>query len=112
MIWYLGRLDNQVKLNGFRVELEDVENNLMRVPNVARAAVLPQMQDGAVTSLTAYLLLEHPDGESALQRTRRIKAELARTLPAYMIPRKLVVVPEFPLNTNGKIDRKKLGAMC
>lgn len=111
MIWYLGRLDNQVKLNGFRVELEDVENNLMRVPNVARAAVLPQMQDGAVTSLTAYLLLEHPDGESALQRTRRIKAELARTLPAYMIPRKLVVVPEFPLNTNGKIDRKKLSAM-
>lgn len=41
MLYYLGRLDGQIKLNGFRVELEDVENNLVKLPNIARAAVLP-----------------------------------------------------------------------
>ena len=109
-IYYLGRLDGQVKLNGFRVELEDVENNLVKVPNIARAAVLPVMQDGKVTALTAFVLLEKPDGESSLARARRIKAALGELLPAYMIPRKILAVDAFPLNTNGKIDKKQLSA--
>ena len=108
MIYYLGRLDNQIKLNGFRVELEDVENNLTKVPNVARAAVLPEEQDGKVVSLTAYIMLEKPDGEGSLQRARRIKRELGQLVPSYMVPRKIVAVDAFPLNTNGKIDKKQL----
>ena len=107
-IYYLGRLDNQIKLNGFRVELEDVENNLGKVRNVARAAVLPEMQDGKVVSLTAYVMLEKPDGEGSLQRARRIKKELSALVPSYMVPRKIVAVESFPLNTNGKIDKKRL----
>ena len=107
-IYYLGRLDNQIKLNGFRVELEDVENNLGKVENVARAAVLPEMQDGKVVSLTAYVMLEKPDGEGSLQRARRIRKELSRLVPSYMVPRKIVAVESFPLNTNGKIDKKRL----
>ena len=107
-IYYLGRLDNQIKLNGFRVELEDVENNLVKVQNVARAAVLPEMQDGKVVFLTAYVLLEKPDGEGSLQRSRRIKKELSQLVPSYMVPRKIVAVESFPLNTNGKIDKKRL----
>lgn len=110
LIYYLGRLDGQVKLNGFRVELEDVENNLTRVENVARAAVLPVLTDGKVTALTAFLLLEAPDGLPSLQRSKKIKAALAKTLPSYMIPRKFVVVDAFPLNTNGKVDKKALAA--
>ena len=82
MLYYLGRLDGQIKLNGFRVELEDVENNLVKLPNIARAAVLPVLQDGRVTALTAFVLLEKPDGEGALQRARRIKAALADCLPS------------------------------
>ena len=109
-IYYLGRLDSQVKLNGFRVELEDVENNLVKLPNIARAAVLPVMQDGKVTALTAFVLLEQPDGESSLARARRVKAALAAYLPSYMIPRKVLAVDSFPLNTNGKIDKKQLAA--
>ena len=107
-IYYLGRLDNQIKLNGFRVELEDVENNLVKVQNIARAAVLPDMQDGKVVSLTAYVMLEKPDGEGSLQRSRRIKKELSAFVPSYMVPRKIVAVESFPLNTNGKIDKKRL----
>ena len=110
MLYYLGRLDGQIKLNGFRVELEDVEQNLVRLPNIARAAVLPVMQDGRTMALTACVLLEKPDGEGALQRARRIKTALAACLPSYMIPRKILAVDSFPLNTNGKIDKKQLAA--
>ena len=110
LIYYLGRLDNQIKLNGFRVELEDVENNLAKVSNVARAAVLPEMMDGKVVSLTAYVMLEKKDSEGSLQRARRIKQELGQLVPSYMVPRKIVAVESFPLNTNGKIDKKQLRA--
>lgn len=109
-LYYLGRLDSQIKLNGFRVELEDVENNLVKIPNIARAAVLPILQDGKATGLTVFVLLEKPDGESTLARARRIKAALAELLPSYMIPRKILAVDAFPLNTNGKIDKKQLAA--
>ena len=111
LIYYIGRLDGQVKLNGFRVELEDVECNLLKVPNIARAAVLPVSVDGTVQSLTAFVLLQQPDGLSSLQRARRIKEALAPVLPSYMIPRKIVCVDSFPLNTNGKINKKALVSM-
>ena len=111
LIYYLGRLDNQIKLNGFRVELEDVENNLAKVSNVARAAVLAELQDGKAVALTAYVMLEKPDNEGSLQRTRRIKKELRALVPSYMVPRRIIAVDSFPLNTNGKIDKKQLRAL-
>lgn len=110
LLYYLGRLDGQVKLNGFRVELEDVESNLTKVSNIARAAVLPVCQDGKVTGLTAFVLLEKPDGLPSLKRAKQIREALAGTLPAYMIPRKILAVESFPLNTNGKVDKKALAA--
>lgn len=111
VIYYLGRMDGQVKLNGFRVELEDVENNLLRVENIARAAVVPVFEDGKTVALTAFVLLQQPDGLSSLARAKTIKAALAAALPSYMIPRKIVAVDDFPLNTNGKIDKKALSAL-
>lgn len=112
LIYYLGRMDGQVKLNGFRVELEDVESNLLRVENVARAAVVPVFEDGKAVSLTAFVRLEAADGLSSLARAKKIKTALASTLPSYMIPRKIVAVEDFPLNTNGKIDKKALSALA
>ena len=108
LIYYQGRLDGQVKLNGYRMELEDIENNLVRVENIARAAVLPVFSDGKVVALTAFVLLENPDGLPSLQRAKKIKAALSEMLPSYMIPRKIVAVDSFVLNTNGKIDKKAL----
>lgn len=112
LIYYLGRLDGQVKLNGFRVELEDVEQNLSHVENIARAAVVPVREDGKVVALTAFVSLQEADGLSSLARAKKIKAALAETLPAYMIPRKIVAVDVFPLNSNGKIDKKALSALA
>ena len=75
---------------------------------MVRATVLPEEQDGKVVSLTAYIMLEKPDGEGSLQRARRVKRELGQLVPSYMVPRKIVAVDAFPLNTNGKIDKKQL----
>lgn len=108
LYYYCGRMDNQLKLNGFRIELEDVESNLAKLENISRAAVVPVWEGDRVLYLAAFLLLEHPDGISSLQRTIKIKKQAAEVLPAYMIPRKLYFVKKFPLNTNGKINKKAL----
>lgn len=108
LYYYCGRVDNQLKLNGFRVEIEDIENNLAKLPNIARAAVLPVWKDEKVQYLAAFLLLREADGLSNLKRAVQVKRQLAQRLPAYMIPRKIFVVEVFPLNVNGKIDRKAL----
>ena len=108
LYYYRGRKDNQLKLHGHRIEIEDIESNLMRIENVAQAAVLPVYEDGRVQYLAAFLLLEHDDGLTSLKRTVEIKKRAAEFLPAYMIPRKLVVLDAFPLNTNGKVDKKEL----
>lgn len=108
LYYYCGRADNQLKMNGFRVELEDIEQNLSQLPNIARAAVVPVWQGGKVQYLVAFLLLRETDGLAPLKRTILIKRQAAEKLPAYMIPRKIFVVKAFPLNVNGKIDKKAL----
>lgn len=108
LYYYCGRTDNQLKVGGYRIEIEDIENNLARLENISRAAVVPVWGGEKVRYLAAFLLLEHPDGLPALQRTINVKKQAARVLPAYMIPRKIYVVERFPLNTNGKVDKKAL----
>lgn len=108
LYYYSGRADNQLKLSGFRVELEDIEQNLQRLPNVVRAVVLPVYNAKKADHLAAFLLLREPDGLTALKRAIQIKRQAANYLPVYMIPRKIFTVDAFPLNVNGKIDRQEL----
>ena len=58
--------------------------------------------------LAAFLLLEKPDGLTNLKRSILVRREAAKFLPAYMIPRKIFAVESFPLNVNGKVDKKEL----
>lgn len=111
LYYYCGRLDNQIKVNGFRVEIEDIENNLVKVENVSRAAVIPVYEDGKVQYLAAFVLLEHADGLTSLKRAIAIKKALGEFLPSYMIPRKITACDSFPLNTNGKVDKKELAKL-
>ncbi|MDR2932922.1 MAG: hypothetical protein LBV27_07425 [Oscillospiraceae bacterium] len=83
---------------------------MMKLDNISRAAVVPVWADERVQYLAAFLTLERQDGLKALARTMRFKELAAAVLPAYMIPRKMIVVDSFPLNTNGKIDKKSLAA--
>lgn len=108
LYYYCGRADNQLKLGGFRIELEDIERNLEQLPNIARATVVPVWKDEKVQYLAAFLLLEQLDGLSGTKRSILQKRQLSEHLPAYMIPRKLFALDSFPLNTNGKVDKKEL----
>lgn len=107
-LFCLGRLDFQVKLNGFRVELADVEQALVRVAEVGEAVVLPAERDGKVTHLVAHVRLADPEAAGDFATSRQIKAALRDLVPDYMVPKKIVFHDEFALNVNGKIDRKAL----
>ncbi|MCR2041990.1 amino acid adenylation domain-containing protein [Parvibacter caecicola] len=107
-LYCLGRLDFQVKINGFRVELGDVEQALTRLPAIKEAVVLPKERDGRVVHLVAHVMLEDSSLEGDLSTAIALKKQLSSIVPEYMIPKKMVFHREFPLNNNGKIDRKAL----
>jgi amino acid adenylation domain-containing protein len=100
---YLGRVDNQVKVLGFRVELGDVEAALRAAPGVVEAVAVawPLEDNGAASGLVGFLTGPAIDPAAVL-------ASVRTTLPDYMVPRALRIVPELPLNANGKVDRRAL----
>ncbi|MEV7779601.1 amino acid adenylation domain-containing protein [Kitasatospora sp. NPDC088351] len=99
---YVGRLDTQVKILGHRIETGEVEAHLLRQENVEQAVVLavPGEEEG-VTVLTGILVGKDLD-------VYDVDEELRRTLPPYMIPLFYHLLDGFPLNDNGKVDRKAL----
>lgn len=95
---FLGRLDHQIKLNGYRIEPGEIEAALRDLPGIAEALVLAE---GG--RLVAWC---RPDGPGT--GPGDLRAGLADRLPAYMIPAVFVMLDRFPLNPNGKIDRARL----
>lgn len=98
---FLGREDDQVKIRGYRVELAEIESVLRQYPSVQQAVVLLS-DDGAGRYLIAYLIAT-PEPS-----TTELRDHLRQHLPDYMMPRDFVFVQEFPLNANGKVDRRRL----
>ena len=108
--YFCYRNDFQIKLNGYRIELGDIENNLTKIPYVSRAAVLPVMENGKVVYLAAFVVLSEQTEGSAIKQQIAIKKDLGDLIASYMVPRKIIVKSDFPTNTNGKTDRKALEA--
>ena len=110
MIYYCGRKDFQIKLNGYRIELDDISANINKIDGVENNIILPAYRDGRVAYIAAFLVLNMQIwGEaSKAQRTVAIRKKLAELIPSYMVPKKFIVLDKFPLNVNGKIDRKAL----
>ena len=106
-LFYQGRIDLQIKLHGYRIELEDVENNLMKLRGVERAAVIPIEKEGKIVSLTAFIIPEEMP-ESSFKAGQALRAEARSFLPEYMIPKKFVFLEELPMTNNGKADRRAL----
>jgi D-alanine--poly(phosphoribitol) ligase subunit 1 len=108
MLFFDGRMDNQIKLHGFRIELGDVEAHLSALPGVQEAVVLPVTRNGRVESLQAFVVLtERPQG-SDFDISNALRANLAERLPVHMLPRRFQFVDTFPMTVNGKVDRRKL----
>ena len=108
MLYYSGRIDFQIKLNGYRIELEDIENNLRKVEMVKNAVVIPILKEGKVQYLASAVVLNNQINEKEFKIVMMIKNELKKFLPEYMIPRKIVIRDSLPMTTNGKVDRKIL----
>lgn len=109
LLYYVDRMDNQIKLNGYRIELGDISENVNKLPYISKNVVIPiKDADGKISYLMDVYALREQSSESNLKLTIRIKKDLARLVPAYMVPKKFKRVDVFPLNVNGKIDRKKL----
>ncbi|MBQ9057567.1 MAG: amino acid adenylation domain-containing protein [Atopobiaceae bacterium] len=108
LFYFHGRLDLQIKLHGFRIELGDVESALATTSEVRSVCVLPVYRDGSISRLCACVIPNNPDAKRGLALTRTIKAEARSILPSYMIPSSFKYFDEFPLNSNGKVDRKAL----
>lgn len=108
LLYYVARKDTQIKLNGFRIELMDISNNLNRIDIVSNSVVLPVYKQERVAYIVAFVTLKIKREISKLKQGIEIKNELKKMIPVYMIPRKVVIIDSFPMNTNGKIDRKKL----
>jgi D-alanine--poly(phosphoribitol) ligase subunit 1 len=108
LLFFEGRIDAQVKLNGYRIELGDVQENLRALPTVTDAVVLPVIKKGAAQSLAAFVVLSRRGHESDFEVASRLRAELAERVPAYMLPGRFVFCDAFPMTANGKMDRGKL----
>lgn len=108
LLYYNGRLDFQVKLNGYRIELEDIESNLKKVKNVENAVVIPYTKDEKIQYLIGVVKLKENIEEKEFKIAMMLKNELKNHIPEYMIPRKIVIKNQLPITQNGKVDRKLL----
>jgi D-alanine--poly(phosphoribitol) ligase subunit 1 len=100
--YYIGRLDQQVQIQGFRVELGEIEEAARRCGVSAAVAVFNEEPSGGRLSL----FVDKKSCPAGLAQS------LEKSLPSYMLPQKILTVDEFPLNANGKIDRKVLKAQA
>ena len=108
LLFFEGRIDQQIKLSGYRIELGDVEANLRALPTIRDAVVIPVIKSGAAQSLTAFVTLAARNETSDFKLTHNLRSQLGERLPAYMLPRKFVFLNVFPMTANGKVDRTAL----
>ncbi|MEW5821231.1 MAG: amino acid adenylation domain-containing protein, partial [Cyanobacteriota bacterium] len=99
---YYGRMDFQVKVRGFRIELGEIENQLLKNDNIKKVIVIARDDKDGSKYLVAYLLMEKD------MTIAELRDYVNKDLPDYMVPSYFIKLDEFPLTSNGKVDRKAL----
>lgn len=100
--YHLGRIGNQIKLMGQRIELEEVEAHLLRVSSAASAACVAwPMDDGLPQGIVAFVVGSKRSAEQIIQALKLV-------LPSYMLPARIIMKESLPLTLHGKVDRKAL----
>lgn len=101
LLYCQGRNDSQIKLNGYRIEINEIENRLLAMSDISEVVVLPLMKSGGGVLRIAAFCVTHLTPEA-------IKTSLSKVIPHYMVPSQIIIKDALPLNPNGKIDRKLL----
>ncbi|MCU0290239.1 MAG: amino acid adenylation domain-containing protein, partial [Acidobacteria bacterium] len=101
-IEFLGRIDHQVKIRGYRIETGEIENCLLKNPDIKEAIVLARETDNRDKYLCAYIV------SAGEYDTTRMRQFLSGELPDYMIPAYFMQIDKIPLTSNGKVDRNAL----
>ncbi len=108
LIEYLGRVDDQIKLRGFRIEPGEIEAALRKLPGVRDATVFARETGSGVARQLVACVVPEAGGAPV---SAGLRAQLASVLPDYMVPSRIRCVERFPLNGNGKVDRRALGEL-
>ena len=106
MVFCVGRNDDQVKMHGFRIELNEISNVLCKSDLVLDAVTVALKRNKEVKKIISFVILKDTISKEAL--TLQLMPFLEKTVPYYMIPGDIVIVKEFPYNTSHKIDKNKL----
>jgi acyl-coenzyme A synthetase/AMP-(fatty) acid ligase/acyl carrier protein len=106
LLFHLGRRDFQVKVRGFRVEIEGVEATLVRTPGITQSAVIVRKNSQGESMLVAYAA-----GDRRLIDVERLRAFAVSHLPAGSVPSRFVLLDALPLTASGKVDRRALTAV-
>ncbi|MCL4540978.1 MAG: AMP-binding protein, partial [Chloroflexi bacterium] len=113
LLYWHGRIDRQLKLHGYRLELEEIEAHLRHLPGVSDAAVIPVLREGQPDYLAAFLLIDPPASSElaaaeGIALTAWVRQRLSTVLPSYALPRIVQRIDTPPLTPNGKLDRRAL----
>lgn len=99
--YYCERIDNQVQIQGYRVELGELEHHARNLTNITHVVAIAKKSKNNTNQL--YLFLENFKGS-----VEQLKTDLTQKVPNYMVPQQITSIPSFPLTTSGKIDRNQL----
>lgn len=110
MVYCSGRMDGQVKLHGYRIELGDIEKNLTQLRGIENAAVFLRKKEGHGEALAACIL-QDPEEDTSYERRKWVRQSLKERIPSYMVPSRILFFHDFPMTMNGKLDRRKLEEM-
>ena len=118
-LMFLGRMDNQIKIRGFQVELVEIENQLCQLSQVSQAVVLGKSNSRGDGRLVGYIVCrkadvpvnDQPSIGSPENIIESIRQQLNQLLPEYMIPSGFVLLESIPLTANGKVDRRALSQL-
>ncbi len=108
-IEYMGRKDFQVKVRGYRIELQEIEGKLDNMPGIKKSAVICKQDERDESYLTAYYM--EVNGAEKIDETRLV-SDLREMLPDYMVPGTFYRLEKFPLTATGKLDRKALAELA
>jgi len=101
MLFFSARKDNLIKLHGFRIELEEIDNTIINCSNVIHSLTIPLKRKNEVIKLISFVLASKFDID-------QLRSEIKRYLPIYMIPAEIIQIREYPYTANHKIDTSVL----